>query len=87
MEQSYIPSLKRIQSAGVLAVGLGKRSELDTVRLRNALQSAGRYLRKHGARRVAVLVSKPVLALGPEDSVARAVVVGMTLENFDAGAL
>ncbi|HYM49128.1 MAG TPA: M17 family peptidase N-terminal domain-containing protein, partial [Candidatus Limnocylindrales bacterium] len=39
--------------AAVLTIGLGRQGELDLVRLRNALQQAGRALRRHGSRRVA----------------------------------
>ena len=53
MEQLPVHNLSRIPSKLTLLVGLGKTKELDLVRLRNTLQAAGRWLRKHGARRVA----------------------------------
>jgi leucyl aminopeptidase len=57
------------------------------VRLRNALQAAGRVLRKRGHRRVAVILPKDVAARAGTADLARAVTEGIGLSNFDVGSL
>src|ERR671938_421890 len=59
MEQLPIHSLDRLPATRVLLVGLGKASELDPVRMRNALQGAARYLRRQGTKNVGLLLPSP----------------------------
>ncbi|HYM50836.1 MAG TPA: leucyl aminopeptidase, partial [Candidatus Limnocylindrales bacterium] len=73
--------------AAVLTIGLGRQGELDLVRLRNALQQAGRALRRHGSRRVAMVVTPTVTRTGAPADVTRAVTEAFALANFDSGAL
>ena len=71
----------------VLVVGVGRARELDLVRLRNALQQAGRTLRRQGVRRAAVVVTTSLKQTGAAADVARAVTEGIALSNFDPGML
>jgi len=57
------------------------------VRLRNALQAAGRVLRKRGHRQVAVVLPKAVVARASAADLARAATEGIGLSNFDVGSL
>jgi leucyl aminopeptidase len=86
MEQLPVHNLSKIPSRSTLLVGLGQSTELDLVRLRNTLQSAGRWLRKHGARKVAVLVTSDVARLGSPAELARAISEALVLSNFEARA-
>ena len=56
MELVPVHNLNTLPSKWTVLVGVGKAQELDMVRLRNVLQSAGRVLRKRGHRRVTGLV-------------------------------
>ena len=87
MELVPLHNLGNAPSKWTVLVGLGKPDELDMVRLRNALQSAGRTLRKRGHRRVAVIVPKAVAASAGAADLARAATEGIGLSNFDVGAL
>src|ERR1700724_2764281 len=87
MELVPIHNLNTLPSKWTVLVGVGKSEELDMVRLRNALQSAGRVLRKRGHRRVAVILPKGVAARGIASDVARAVTEGIGLSNFDVGSM
>src|SRR3979411_1538409 len=60
MELVPIHNLNTLPSKWTVLVGVGKSEDLDMVRLRNALQAAGRVLRKGGHRRVAVILPKEV---------------------------
>src|ERR1700694_3422231 len=62
MELVPVHNLGNAPSKWTVLVGLGKPEELDLVRLRNALQAAGRVLRKRWHRRLAVILSKAVAA-------------------------
>src|SRR6202035_3204523 len=53
MELVPVHNLGNAPSKWTVLVGLGKPGELDLVRLRNALQAAGRVLRKRAHRRAA----------------------------------
>ena len=72
MELVPVHNLNSLPSKWTVLVGVGKSEELDMVRLRNALQAAGRVLRKRGHRRVAVILPKAVAARGSAGDVARA---------------
>ena len=87
MELVPVHNLNNLPSKWTVLVGVGKSEDLDMVRLRNALQSAGRVLRKRGHRRVAVILPKGVAARGGATDVARAVTEGIGLSNFDVGSL
>ena len=87
MELVPVHNLNTLPSKWTVLVGVGKAQELDMVRLRNALQSAGRVLRKRGHRRVTVLLPKDVAARAGAADVARAVTEGIGLSNFDVGSL
>jgi leucyl aminopeptidase len=87
MELVPVHNLGNAPSKWTVLVGLGKPAELDLVRLRNALQAAGRVLRKRGHRRVAVILPKAVAASASTTDIARATTEGIGLSNFDTGAL
>ena len=87
MELVPVHNLSTLPSKWTVLVGLGKSEQLDMVRLRNALQSAGRVLRKRGHRRVTVILPKDVAARASAADVARAVTEGIGLSNFDVGSL
>ena len=87
MELLPVHNLDKLPTKWTVLVGLGKPEQLDMVRLRNALQAAGRVLRKRGHRRVAVVLSKQVAAKAGAADLARAVTEGIGLSNFDAGSL
>src|SRR5256885_2314708 len=79
--------LRNAPSKWTFLLGLGKPPELDLVRLRNALQAAGRVLRKRGHRRVPVILPKAVAAIAGPADMARAATEGIGLSNFEAGSL
>jgi leucyl aminopeptidase len=87
MELLPVHNLNTLPSKWTVLVGLGKSQDLDMVRLRNALQAAGRVLRKRGHRRVAVILPKDVAARAGTADLARAVTEGIGLSNFDVGSL
>src|SRR5439155_15898170 len=87
MELVPLHNLGNAPSKWTVLLGLGKPAELDLVRLRNALQAAGRVLRKRGHRRVTVLVPKAVAATAGPADMARAATEGIGLSNFDTGSL
>ena len=87
MELVPVHNLNSVPSKWTVLVGVGKAQDLDMVRLRNALQSAGRVLRKRGHRRLTVLLPKDVAARASAADVARAVTEGIGLSNFDVGSL
>ena len=87
MELVPVHNLGNTPSKWTVLVGLGKPTELDLVRLRNALQAAGRVLRKRGHRRVTVLLPKAVAATTGAANLARAATEGIGLSNFDTGSL
>ncbi|HVH65359.1 MAG TPA: leucyl aminopeptidase [Candidatus Acidoferrum sp.] len=87
MEVAFVHNLDNIPSKWTVLVGVGKREQLDMVRLRNALQAAARSLRKRGHRRVTVLLPKDVAAGVDAPNLARASAEGVALGNFDIGAL
>jgi len=87
MELVPVHNLGNAPSKWTVLVGLGKPEELDLVRLRNALQAAGRVLRKRGHRRVAVVLPKAVSANAGAADMARAATEGIGLSNFDSGSL
>src|ERR1700704_2237624 len=82
MEQVLVHNLNTLPSKWTALVAVCKPEELDMVRLLNALQAAGRVLRKRGHRRVTVLLSKEVAARAGAADVARAVTEGIGLSNF-----
>ena len=87
MELVPVHNLGNAPSKWTVLAGLGKPEELDPVRLRNALQAAGRVLRKRGHRRVAVILTKAVATNAGAADMARAVTEGIGLSNFDTGSL
>jgi leucyl aminopeptidase len=87
MELVPVHNLKTVPSKWTVLVGVGKSEQLDMVRLRNALQAAGRVLRKRGHRRIAVILPKDVAARASAADVARAVTEGIGLSDFDVGSL
>jgi leucyl aminopeptidase len=87
MELVPVHNLGNVASKWTVLVGLGKPGELDLVRLRNALQAAGRVLRKRGHRRVTVILPKRVAASAGAADLARATTEGIGLSNFDIGSL
>lgn len=87
MELVPVHNLNTLPSKWTVLVGVGKSEELDMVRLRNALQAAGRVLRKRGHRRVTVILTKAVAARASASDMARAVTEGIGLSNFDVGSL
>jgi leucyl aminopeptidase len=87
MELVPVHNLGNLPSKWTVLVGLGKPGELDLVRLRNALQAAGRVLRKRGHRRVTVILPKEVAASAGAADLARATTEGIGLSNFDIGSL
>jgi leucyl aminopeptidase len=87
MELVPVHNLKTLPSKWTVLVGVGKPEKLDMVRLRNALQAAGRVLRKRGHRRVTVILPKDVAARASASDLARAVTEGIGLSNFDVGSL
>jgi leucyl aminopeptidase len=87
MELVPVHNLDNVPSKWTVLVGMGKREQLDLVRLRNALQAAGRTLRKRGHRRIGVVLSKDVATRGSAADVARATTEGVGLSNFDVGSL
>jgi leucyl aminopeptidase len=87
MELVPVHNLSMLPSKWTVLVGVGKSEQLDMVRLRNALQAAGRVLRKRGHRQIAVILPKDVAARASAADVARAVTEGIGLSNFDVGSL
>jgi leucyl aminopeptidase len=87
MELVPVHNLGNVPSKWTALLGLGKPAELDLVRLRNALQAAGRVLRKRGHRRLAVILPQAVAATAGAADMARAATEGIGLSNFDAGSL
>jgi leucyl aminopeptidase len=87
MELVPVNNLNTLPSKWTVLVGVGKSEDLDMVRLRNALQAAGRVLRKRGHRRVAVILPQDVAARASASDLARAVTEGIGLSNFDVGSL
>ena len=87
MELVPVHNLGTVPSKWTVLVGVGKSENLDMVRLRNALQAAGRVLRKRGHRRITVILPKDVAAKASAADVARAVTEGIGLSNFDIGSL
>jgi leucyl aminopeptidase len=87
MELVPVHNLNTLPSKWTVLVGVGKSGDLDMVRLRNALQAAGRVLRKRGHRRLTVILPKEVAARANTADVARAVTEGIGLSNFDVGSL
>jgi leucyl aminopeptidase len=87
MELVPVHNLNTLPSKWTVLVGVGKAEDLDMVRLRNALQAAGRVLRKRGHRRITVVLPKDVAARASIADVARAVTEGIGLSNFDVGSL
>jgi leucyl aminopeptidase len=87
MELVPVHNLGNAPSKWTVLVGLGKPAELDLVRLRNALQAAGRVLRKRGHRQVALILPKAVAAIAGAADMARAATEGIGLSNFDTGSL
>jgi len=87
MELVPVHNLNSLPSKWTVLVGVGKPQDLDMVRLRNALQAAGRVLRKRGHRRVTVILPKDLAARASSADVARAVTEGIGLSNFDVGSL
>ena len=87
MEVSFVHNLDNVPSKWTVLVGVGKREQLDMVRLRNALQAAARSLRKRGHRRVTVLLPKEVASRVDAADLARASTEGVALGNFDIGSL
>ncbi len=87
MELVPVHNLNTLPSKWTVLVGVGKPDDLDMVRLRNALQAAGRVLRKRGHRRVTVILPKDVAAVASASDAARAVTEGIGLSNFDVGSL
>jgi len=87
MELVPVHNLNTLPSKWTVLVGVGKPADLDMVRLRNALQAAGRVLRKRGHRRVTVILPKAVAAMASASDMARAVTEGIGLSNFDVGSL
>jgi leucyl aminopeptidase len=88
-ERPVIHTLGRLPARRLLALGLGKRDQLDAFRLHNAFQFAGTALRKQGVRRLAVYADpETVAALGNGTAasaadVVRAVATGLLLGNFE----
>ena len=87
MELVPVHNLGNTPSKWTVLVGLGKHEQLDMVRLRNALQAAGRVLRKRGHRRLAVVLPKAVADKAGAADLARAATEGIGLSNFDVGSL
>jgi len=87
MELVPVHNQASVPSTWTVLMGVGKREHLDMVRLRNALQAAGRTLRKRGNRRIAVVVPKDVARRGIGADLARAVTEGIGLSNFEAASL
>ena len=87
MELMPVHNLNSLPSKWTVLVGVGKLEHLDMVRLRNALQAAGRTLRKRGHRRIAIVLPRPVAARASAADVARATTEGIGLSNFDIGSL
>jgi leucyl aminopeptidase len=87
MELVPVHNLDNAASKWTVLVGVGKLDQLDMVRLRNALQAAGRVLRKRGHRQVAVLLPKAVAGRASAADLARAAAEGIGLSNFDVGSL
>ncbi|HEV2014239.1 MAG TPA: leucyl aminopeptidase [Candidatus Dormibacteraeota bacterium] len=87
MELMPVHNLNNLPSKWTVLVGLGKLEQLDMVRLRNALQAAGRTMRKRGNRRIAIVLPKPVMARASAADLARAATEGIGLSNFDIGSL
>src|SRR5258708_822719 len=87
MELVPVHNIGNAPSKWTVLVGLGKPGELDLVRLRNALQAAGRVLRKRGHRSLAVMLPKAVASNAGAADLARAVTEGIGLSNFDTGSL
>ncbi|MDB5063723.1 MAG: leucyl aminopeptidase [Chloroflexi bacterium] len=88
-ERPVIHTLGRLPAPRLLVLGLGKREQLDSFRLHNAFHFAGTALRKQGVRSVAAYTDPAVVdalsngsAASPAD-VARAVVTGLLLGNFE----
>jgi len=87
MELVPLHNLNNAASKWTVLVGVGKPDQLDMVRLRNALQAAGRVLRKRGHRQVAIVLPKAVAARASAADLARAATEGIGLSNFDVGSL
>jgi leucyl aminopeptidase len=87
MELVSVHNLGTLPSRWTVLLGLGRTADLDLVRLRNALQSAGRTLRKRGHRRIAVLLPSEVAEKASAADLARAVTEGIGLSNFEVGSL
>jgi leucyl aminopeptidase len=87
MEVVPVHNLGNLPTRWTVLLGLGKAGSLDLVRLRNALQAAGRTLRKRGHRKLAVVLPKDLVAGASAADLARAVTEGIGLSNFEAASL
>src|SRR2546428_6755577 len=85
MELVPVHNLNNVASKWTVLVGVGKPDQLDMVRLRNALQAAGRVLRKRGHRQVAIVLPKAVAGRGAAADPGRAATPGGGPQQFDGG--
>ena len=87
MELVPVHNLSSVPSRWTVLAGVGKRDQLDMVRLRNVLQAASRTLRRRGNKTIAVIVPNDVARRGSGADVARAITEGVGLGNFEARSL
>ena len=87
MEIAFVHNLGNVPSTWTVLVGVGKKEQIDMVRLRNALQSAARSLRRRGHRRVAVVLPKEIAGTTDVADLASAATEGVALGNFHIGYL
>jgi len=90
-ERTVLRTLGRLPAKRLCVLGLGKRSQLDSFRLHNAMWFAGRMLRKQDVHSVTAYVDGAIVAAisgrngeaaaAPLDTV-HAVVTGLAMGNF-----
>src|SRR3989440_7510737 len=87
MELVPIHNLNTLPSRWTVLVGVGRADRLDMVRLRNALQAAGRTLRRRGHRRLARVLPKEGRDRPASADPARASTQGVRRCKLAAGSL
>jgi leucyl aminopeptidase len=93
-ESTVIRTLGRLPARHLLVLGLGRRDQLDSFRLHNAFQFAGKALRGRGVRGVSAYLDRSLVdsvadgAAGSDANAEaiRAVATALLLANFDQGA-
>ena len=91
-QRALLRTLGRLRAKRLMVLGLGKPAQLDSYRLHNAFWLAGGALRAAGVRSVTVFADPDIAGAlanagrpATGEDVARAVVTGLLLGNWDGG--